>query len=935
MATNANYPVVEDAWGPLWDAGGATVATDRMVQVTPLHTSGVKRGRQYELDQVQSGEYSTALDNLTGTLDPNNAAGPWFGHIAPYQPFRKRMQYPATPNLLTQFQASGGEGATLGAIPASASIVSSTDANPQVVADATAWQGSNALQFAVTTASSAGTNICYTRQVAVKPGQKYTLQMRVRNVTGSTSLDVKPFISWYGSNRTSGATSFAYGSVVTLTGSTTAGWTQVTVTATAPASVYGMGAGIALSAVAAANCSVQVDGWQLEKGTSASAWVLPGTWYPVFAGFVERWPSEWTADGTYGEVKPTCTDALALLSQRQLSDPLTLEINANNPRFLYKLNDPSGSTTATDSVGAYPATSLALSKYGAGSLTFGTAITATNATGTYTGSTETVATFANPSPGQNVNAGGSYISLTGAGIKGPANPSLFTRMVAFRYTGATPGPSAEAVIWSANSGWTSSNIRIMVTQSGYCGFVITGPSGTSTTGTFFDALSNPIPVNDGNWHLAIVAWDGTNLRYSLDGVNAATTAASGIAPTGCRGDFLGGSLLVGTRQGTNNFAGDISFVAEFPSALTLTAMTNIYSAWKSSCAGESSGARYSRILRYAGYTGASSVATGLTSKMGPANDLDGTDALSALEAVVETENGAHFVAADGTITFKSRSARYNATTPAYTFGEGSGEFPYEDCQLDYDPTHLANQGTITQTSTSQNFVATDTASISAYGARTFTRSINCGDALECQDAANYLVSRYRNPLTRVTSIKLHPSALPSLWPVCLSLELGTRIRIMRRPFGAPAIQLDAFVESITWDFDDQNEAWCVLQCSPVDTTPYGVFAAWHSTLGGSGVTAGGTTLTVNASADTVNPLAAQIAPGQQLKLEPGTASAETVTVLSVGATSSGWTTAVITLTAGTVRTHAAGAVISELLTNGGTPTQWDSVAQLDSVAFSY
>lgn len=187
----------------------------------------------------------------------------------------------------------------------------------------------------------------------------------------------------------------------------------------------------------------------------------------------------------------------------------------------------------------------------------------------------------------------------------------------------------------------------------------------------------------------------------------------------------------------------------------------------------------------------------------------------------------------------------------------------------------------------------------------------------------------------MSAIKLHVSAIPAMWPALLTLELGARARVMRRPNGAPPIQAEVFVEKIDWELDDENEAWCTLQCSPADTTPYGMFAAWHTTLG-SAAASGTSTLTVNASADNVNPLAAQLPVGQQLTLDPGSSSAETVTVLAVGVTSSGWTSAALTLAAPTTKSHASGAVVCEVLPAGVTdPTTWDAVAQFDSIAFAY
>ena len=132
-------------------------------------------------------------------------------------------------------------------------------------------------------------------------------------------------------------------------------------------------------------------------------------------------------------------------------------------------------------------------------------------------------------------------------------------------------------------------------------------------------------------------------------------------------------------------------------------------------------------------SGWTSIQTGLTTSMGPAA-IDGQDAMSALQAVVDTEGGSHYVDRAGTITFLSRADRYNATVPMYTFGENAGEYPYEDCQLDFDSTHLSNKVTVTQEGTGQNFYATDDNSVANYFPRTMSRSINASDSNECQDA---------------------------------------------------------------------------------------------------------------------------------------------------------------------------------------------------------
>src|SRR5207248_8560749 len=109
-------------------------------------------------------------------------------------------------------------------------------------------------------------------------------------------------------------------------------------------------------------------------------------------------------------------------------------------------DDPAASTAVTDWTGVNPAAQLGISKYGAGSMTFGNAITAADTAGTYTGSTGTVATVSNANPGTATIGAATFIKLGSAGILGPADLSQWTRMIAFRYTG--PTPTSSAVFWS-------------------------------------------------------------------------------------------------------------------------------------------------------------------------------------------------------------------------------------------------------------------------------------------------------------------------------------------------------------------------------------------------------------------------------------------------------------------------------------------------------
>ncbi|MEW2302578.1 hypothetical protein AB0958_21840 [Streptomyces sp. NPDC006655] len=828
MATNPNYPVIQELWGPAWTAQGGSFPSTLTVNLIDrtLSQANARRGKQYELDQPQSGEYQITLGSQDGVLDPTNSGGPYASRILPYQPYRRRAQWPPTANMLDPWIATGGEGTAAGPIPASWGILSSTDASNGSIAvpsgSLTAYQGTNTFRFAVPSGKATNSRIAYFDGLSIRPGATYTVSFKVRCITDSVNPNVGALIGFC--DATAANFTWTYGSTPVLTGSSTVnGWTTVSVTATAPTTgnVYGMRIGLRLGAAAPGACTIETDAWQLEYASSASTWVSPGTWYPLFTGFTERWPTQWADGGTYGQVSPTAVDAFALLSQVALKEIFLEEIQSHNPRFCYALADASGSTSFADSTGNFPAAPLTYAKAGTGNWTSGNSITSASASGGVAGSTGTVVTAGPLSPGTSAPAPATVLDLTGATVKGPAT-TAWTRMLAFR-TGTLP-PDGMTLWETRTSPGTDTSFdghcRITIGNDGWLRILA---NTRNTDASFGSQVLKNSSVADGNWHLLVFGFDGTNMRYSMDGVTSTTTWSS--QPTLSNPvDVIGATWFPTTKVANDVFKGDLAFVTEFPSLLSATDMGALYTAWRTAAVGESSAARYARILRYSGYTGASSIGTGLTTSMGPATDIGGTDVMSALNAVVETENGEHFVAADGTVTFRGRNARYNALTPALTFGDGPGELPFEDLQLDFDSTHLANVATITQTTTGTAFVAQDSASIAAYYERNMTRSLNTTSATECQDAADYLVSRYKQPLTRVQSIKLHPSAATSLWPSLLALELGTRVRINRRPPGAPTVTVDCFVEQITWDQDSNNEAWVTLQCSPIDPVTYAQFS---------------------------------------------------------------------------------------------------------------
>ncbi len=258
---------------------------------------------------------------------------------------------------------------------------------------------------------------------------------------------------------------------------------------------------------------------------------------------------------------------------------------------------------------------------------------------------------------------------------------------------------------------------------------------------------------------------------AISGTNASTFASNSPLPGWA---LIGGILTSGAQQ---EFLGTgatvfVSHVAIYSKLLTAAQALAHSTAGQNAFAGELSGARFSRLLRYAAY--------------------------HVLEGGGGAENGNLLVAGDGTVTFKQRSTRYNTTAVA-TLGEL--ETPYlGDLVFDFDPTFLYERVEVTRPG-GVTVAAFDTTRQKRYGPRILAETPQILLDLEAIDRANYQLSQYKDPKVRLPQVTLDPASNPALWPVVLGTRIGDRLTVKRRPFGAPLMTVDVFVEAISHDVD--------------------------------------------------------------------------------------------------------------------------------------
>lgn len=924
-----------------FNTGGANASTPYWTDLTSRlrgSWSAQQAGRQYELDQMQSGQLTVTLQNKDGALDPTNTSSPYSPNVLPMRPCRLTATWPPTRNLFPQGFANG---TSIADAKATAGSISTTTvaAAPTGHTTAIAWQipsgnGANAAVGLGTT--NGGFTTCDNGATPVTAGTPWSLSLFASMASGGDAgFQATPRISWY--NQSGSRISTSDGTTVTVP--VQPSWTQVTATATAPSGAVWARAELLNTNATTLADTVYVTAWQFEQASAPTPWTPPGLAYGLWQGFVERWPQQWDYSGTYGLIDLTCVDLLAGLAQFVLQDDVQAQLLSLGPRQMYPLDEPQGSTNFRDLTGHRSPAKTANSPYGAGSLTAGNSVTGTG----FVGAAGPVVTVSNPTPSTSVSSKGSYINL--AAPYGPPSTGGWCRLICFRTT-TVPSSGNLMALWYAQSAAGNQSQVGLYLGSNQTAYAIAQNSAGQNIITNVPSVT----VCDGNWHMAAMLLNssGTVLNLNVDGVGYQASTTFDVHPTNCTSDTLGMNCTVPSNSYTWAFSGDIAFACEYPTD-QIPSLSDISKGFSAGWAGESSAARAQRILNLAGVS-ASLTSNDATTAMGGASFV-GSDAMSALEVVAQSEAGTVYVDGSGVLHLNGRLWRYLQTSPSVTFGEQqqNGEIPYlGDVAVDFDPTHIYNDVSVTNqvppNSTAQPAArAQNTSSQQSYFPRSLARDINVQDQTAQQYQASYIASQYGQPLARVAALNVDGASNPALWSKILPITFGTRAQVNRRPPtgpGAQQVTLQQFVEHITWTGDDQGNLRLSLQMTP--SAPYNgwwVVASLHSTLQAQ-ATAGTGTITLGAlTGASLNPASAVLSPGTKIVVGYGTPSAETVTVQSVAATSPGYTSVVVTLTANLASTHAAGQTVCEPLPSGyqaptavanSFPGSLDSAATLSS-----
>lgn len=776
------------------------------------------RGRQYELGAVQAG--TASLDMVDGSewLNPVNSGSPFNSGSNSLLPYRcvqiGAWWAPATKslsgNLLNATNSANIGGAFQPYDPSfetSLAFVGILGGAPTLALSTTqAFAGTHSLAVGFTGA----TDLPGFGFLTV-PGQTYTMSAYVYVPAGVTVT--AKFSNFPG----------ALGTTIASATSTVSGAWQRLVMTGVPAGCVGV---CSFQQVTGAfPQTVYVDAIQLELSASASAFTTTGpTFYPIYTGYIERYPQTWDMAGFRGLKPLEAVDALSPLSRAAISQSYAPTILSDAPVAYMPLNDAASPQTVQLPQGGQPFIGYTQLGSQSASVNFG-GDTAPD------GSKAITVVQQNSSPA----AVSDSTMLTFQGTRQgnlTMNPQSFAIEAWIKVGSGSPFLGAGTSTNTIGSitgmtfyvGWYSFN--------GNLGFAFWDPNGT----TFFNHNTTTLGSYwwpDGKWHHAVITFIGGNqYQFAWDGmmstvrtmspapsqainlvnlfIEAQTYYSDPITQVSVANMALYANPL-SAAQITSHYQRGIGYRGELPGNRSLRLLTKY---WSTNVVTDPGKTALSPDFYY-------------DPPAQPGQVSQAKTVLSALQDIADTEMGLVWADTSGRVHADSRETRYlNQSTSLYTFGENvaGGELPYLAVDYDYDPTYVYSEADLTCDASGNTLVSVNATSQTAYGQRILSKTLYAQNDWDVQQAANFLTQRYAKPAgatgtgvpPRVSKLTLDPASNPNLWQAVLSLDIGSRITVKRRTSAGVTVSGDYYVEHVGHQANALAGTWLVdYEISPV------------------------------------------------------------------------------------------------------------------------
>lgn len=702
----------------------------------------ITRGASDELSETQTGTLTLELNNDDGHVTPGNAGSPYYPNVRRNTPIRVISTVAAGINLATEpgFEVDdGGWEALAGQAPSSAGVD-------------TGHVKSGTFAHKITWATTGTGGVLQRTLYGLTIGIPHTASMYVWVPAGDPAvrLDID--------GTTVGSPSSTTGSFqrISVTWTTTAAshTLRITTTTTSPAS----------------GDAVWMDEWQVEEGSSPTAWSSAGaTHHPRFFGMVTSWPMRWK--GLAAELRITASDMLKWPTRRgELGPMLVEEIQGDEAKLYYPLSEPESSATAGDQSG-YARPSMTIQQSGAGgTLEFGA--------GVGPPSDDLPAPLFTPSS----SSAGKYLRcsvsplLTSGGGTGTPIPGDQAYEVWFN-----TGTSGRVLMtWSSGAAPAfDSGIRFQLeTGTGklqIVEFLLGGGSTTTLT------VATPNLANSTPHHLV---WDEAGHDVWVDGVQYAVATSTWQDRA---------VLTVGANEsGTGLWVGTISHVAAYVRSGGFPAISELVEHYAAGMTGHSGEQAWIRMYRLAGYARIPGVLPfGTFSNVASQGQL-GSSPLTHMRDVERTEGG-KLVAdrASAWMLFQARTVRYNPV-PALTLSYADLET--SDVEFSDDDQKLVNRVDASRPGGATQRIQ-DAESISVYGIYPEQLDVLKLTDQEVIDAATWQVIRYGDPQPEMRQLPVEASTLgTTAYRALLDADISTVATVIDLPDEALSPTVTATIE---------------------------------------------------------------------------------------------------------------------------------------------
>jgi hypothetical protein len=790
--------------------GGSYTWTDITAYVRSFDT---KRGRSYELDQMQAGTATFQLDNKDGRFTPGLATGAYFPNVLPRRRIRVRATDPlgaggaVTPTIDVVTTATLASATTMTwshtvgagsnrALFVDIGFTSNTDEVGTITYGAQSMTLVGAVQ-----SGGGGTDRRVERWSLVAPAVgTATITVTFFNTTSHTTVGV--------TTTTAAAAStsmFGVDQVTPTATSATANGTAATTTGSLAPTV--LGTDLVLTMVMARTTTTETPtgtttsgtllagtnnylGYGTAAGSTSWAWSVAdrfaaiatpvhgaagagGTPVTIFTGFVESWAVSFDGGGPNATTKMTAVDGFKILGNSNLLRQYVQAVMTDSPKAYYPLGEAAGAPSATDLTGTYGAAILTPWNGGAPAA-FG------------------APTIPAASSDTSLFLGGSPTSFSGQALTtaGPLVPQ-----------GYMPGSTGSVEFWLKFNAISSLTV-------GHC--VVLGndyvngrpsvelnydPTGAEVWNYFAGAvtqgiLESVVHLTDLKPHHIVMTWGSNGAELITDGISRFSTATPTAVPA-LRDFMLGMGQPAAVVKGMD---AQIQGVAFYSVRLTAAQALTHYKAGTDGNTGESESTRMTRVLDAVAWPSADRLLDPGLSALSACAWTDGANALQLCQGFATDAGGYVFVNGAGMFTLHNRQSRINNLSRV-TFQESTGLGIEGDVQFHLDDQNIRNSVAVTNSAGNVQRV-TDAPSIASYGTSAESLTLNITSANEALDAANWRLGLLKDPATRVETISIEPHTGDNLWQWALGLEIGDTVTLGGLPASAPAASMPFTVESI-------------------------------------------------------------------------------------------------------------------------------------------